>query len=71
MTQDIENVAAQMIKEIGYMVVNQKAAAALDPALAAVMNYTPEQTALFFPMPALKPETTAKIVTAYQDSRGK
>jgi spermidine/putrescine transport system substrate-binding protein len=64
------DVAAQMIKEIGYMVVNQKAADALSPELKAVMNYTPAQTALFFPMPALKPETTAKIVQAYQDERG-
>ena len=63
-------VAAQMIKEIGYMVVNQKAADALDPALAAVMNYTPEETARLFPMPALLPETAKKIVKAYQDVRG-
>jgi len=63
-------VAAQMIKEIGYMVVNQKAADALAPELAAVMNYTPEQTKLLFPMPALLPETAEKIVKAYQDVRG-
>jgi len=64
------DVASQMIKEIGYMVVNQKAADALDPALAAVMNYTSEETARLFPMPALLPETAEKIVKAYQDVRG-
>ena len=63
-------IASQMINEIGYMVVNQKAADALTPEMAAVMKYSPEQTALLIPMPSLLPETTEKIVKAYQDVRG-
>ena len=64
-------IAAQMIKKMGYMVVNAEAASALPPELAEIMKYTDEETKRMVPYPTLKPETSEKLVKAYQDVRGK
>jgi spermidine/putrescine transport system substrate-binding protein len=62
--------ASMMIQKIGYMVVNEKAQDALPEKLKKIMVYTPEQMKRVYPMPTLLPETTQKIVSAYQDVRG-
>jgi spermidine/putrescine transport system substrate-binding protein len=62
--------ASQMSQQIGYMVVNKQAADALPAELKAVLVYTDEQTKRLQPYPVLKPETSQKIVAAYQDVRG-
>lgn len=62
--------ASQMIQKIGYMVVNKEAASALPENLKKTLTYTDEETKRLQPYPVLLPETSAKIVTAYQDVRG-
>jgi spermidine/putrescine transport system substrate-binding protein len=64
-------IASQMIKKMGYMVVNAEAAGALPKEMAEIMTYTDEETKRLVPYPTLKPETSEKLVKAYQDVRGK
>jgi len=52
------------------MVVNAKVISALPPAMAKLMTYTEEETRRLVPYPTLKPETSEKMVKAYQDVRG-
>jgi spermidine/putrescine transport system substrate-binding protein len=63
-------IAAQMIKKMGYMVVNAQAASSLSEEMAKIMTYTDEETKRLKPYPTLKPETMEKMVKAYQDVRG-
>jgi spermidine/putrescine-binding protein len=63
-------IASQMIKKMGYMVVNAEAASNLPPEMAEIMTYTDEETKRLSPYPTLKPETNEKMVKAYQDVRG-
>ena len=60
----------QMIKKMGYMVVNAQAASSLTEDMAKIMTYTDEETKRLRPYPTLKPETMEKMVKAYQDVRG-
>lgn len=62
--------ASQMIRKIGYMVVNKEAARALPENLARIMTYSEAETRRLVPYPTLLPETSEKIVRAYQDVRG-
>ena len=64
-------IASQMIKKMGYMVVNAEAASALPKEMAEIMTYSDEETKRLVPYPTLKPETSEKMVRAYQDVRGK
>ena len=64
-------IASQMIKKMGYMVVNAEAASALPKEMAEIMTYTDAETKRLVPYPTLKPETSEKLVKAYQDVRGK
>jgi spermidine/putrescine-binding protein len=64
-------IASQMIKKMGYMVVNAEAASDLPKKMADVMTYSDAQTKRLVPYPTLKPETSEKFVKAYQDVRGK
>ena len=64
-------IASQMIKKMGYMVVNAEAASGLPKKMADIMTYTDAQTKRLVPYPTLKPETSEKMVKAYQDVRGK
>ncbi len=63
-------VASQMIQKMGYMVVNAEAASSLPEEMAKIMIYTDEETKRLKPYPTLKPETSEKMVKAYQDVRG-
>ncbi|MBN2323618.1 MAG: spermidine/putrescine ABC transporter substrate-binding protein [Spirochaetes bacterium] len=63
-------IASQMIKKMGYMVVNAKAAENLPADMAQIMKYTDAETQRLSPYPTLKPETSEKMVKAYQDVRG-
>ncbi len=63
-------IASQMIRKMGYMVVNAEAASALPEEMAKIMTYTDEETKRLKPYPTLKPETSEKMVKAYQDVRG-
>ena len=64
-------IAAQMIQKMGYMVVNAEAASALPKNLAEILKYSDEETLRLVPYPTLEPETSEKMVKAYQDVRGK
>jgi spermidine/putrescine-binding protein len=63
-------IASQMIKKMGYMVVNAEAANSLPPDMAKIMKYTDEETKRIHPYPTLKNVTMEKMVKAYQDVRG-
>jgi spermidine/putrescine transport system substrate-binding protein len=63
-------IASQMIEKMGYMVVNAEAANNLPKEMADIMKYTDAETKRMSPYPTLKPETTDKMVKAYQDVRG-
>ena len=63
-------IAAQMIQKMGYMVVNAEAASALPKEMAEILKYSDEETQRLVPYPTLEPETSEKMVKAYQDVRG-
>lgn len=62
--------ASQMIRKMNYMVVNKEASSALSDEMAAIMTYTDEETRRMVPYPTLDPQTSEKMVKAYQDVRG-